>query len=117
MASATKFMIAAAMCAGMTVATTGTALASTPAAAHVAPAAVVTQPADWNNDNHDWDHDRDRGRGNWDWNRNHNGGWWGNRGRWGVSPQQCRWGGGRIDWSDRKCRGGRFGGERLRFGW
>jgi hypothetical protein len=120
MTSARNFLITATLAVGMTAAGAGTAFAAAPTTAAPAVQSVAfTQPSDWNNDNDNWDHDRggDRDRGNWGWDRNRNGGWWGNRNHWGVSPQQCRWGGGRIDWSNRKCRGGRFGGERLRWGW
>jgi len=117
MASAKNFMITAALCVGVTVAGSGTALAATPSAAQVAPAAVITQPSDWNNDNdnHDWNRDRDHDNGNWDRGHN-NGDWWRfNRRIYAVSPWQCRWGHGRVDWHDGKCWGGRFSGARLRW--
>jgi hypothetical protein len=125
MTSIKNFLITATFAVGLTAAGAGTAFAATPTTAQPVQSVAFTQPSnDWNNNN--WDHDgnrdgdRDRGRGNWgnrgDWNNHGNWGW-GNRGRWGwggVSPQQCRWGGGHPDWNDRKCRGGRFGGDRLR---
>lgn len=113
MTSARNFLITATLAVGMTAAGAGTAFAAAPTTATPVQSVAFTQPSnDWNNDN--WDHDRDHNRGHWGWDRNRNGGWWGDRGRWGVSPQQCRWGGGHPDWSDRRCRGGRFGGDRLR---
>lgn len=115
MTSARSFLITATLAVAMTAAGAGTAFAAAPTTAAPVQSVAFSQPSWDNNDN--WDHDRgrDRDRGNWGWDRNRNGGWWGNSGyRWGVSPQQCRWGGGRVDWNDRKCRGGRHGGERLR---
>lgn len=118
MASAKNFMITAAMCVGVTVAGSGTAFAATPSAPQVAPTAAITQPSDWNNDNnHDWNGNRDRDHNNGDWNRGRNNDdWWRfNHRIYAVSPWQCRWGRGHVDWRSGKCWGGRFSGARLRW--
>ena len=122
MTSARNFMITAAMFVGMTVAGSGTAFAATPAAAQTAPSVGITQPSygnnDWNNDNNR-DRDRnDNNRGNYNYNRNYNNnhyGWGFNRRINAVSPWQCRWANGHVDWRDGKCWGGRFSGARLRW--
>ncbi|HEY9416207.1 MAG TPA: hypothetical protein VIQ30_15715 [Pseudonocardia sp.] len=119
MTSIKNFLITATFAVGMTAAGAGTAFAAAPTTAAPVQSVAFTQPSyDWN-DNRDRDRDRDRDRGNWGWGNRGNWGWhvngnWGNRGNWGVSPQQCRRGGGHVDWNDRKCRGGRYGGDRLR---
>jgi hypothetical protein len=117
MTSIKNFLITATFAVGLTAAGAGTAFAATPTTSQPVQAVAFTQPSNdsWN---HDWDHDGDggRNRGNYDWGRHGNWGW-GNRGDWGwggVSPQKCRWGGGHPDWDDHKCRGGRYGGDRLR---
>jgi hypothetical protein len=123
MTSAKNFLITAAMTVGLTAAGAGTAFADTPTAAQATPSMAVAQPS-WNNDNwnNDNNNDNGRGRGNWDRNNNngrgswdHNDGWRFNRRIFAVSPWQCRWGNGHINWHDGKCWGGRFSGARLRW--